>query len=65
MELDFGYPSAGQGYGATLQGAYPMRVDYGSQAAAADVVVERLGRRPFGLVAEFCSASGVVSITRP
>ena len=30
-----------------------MRVDYGSQAAAADVVVERLGRRPFGLVPEF------------
>ena len=29
-----------------------MWVDYGSQAAAADVVVERLGGRPFGLIAE-------------
>src|SRR6201987_1001086 len=29
-----------------------MRVDYGSQAAAAGGVVERLGGRPFGLIAE-------------
>src|SRR5208283_5042649 len=37
-----------------------MRVDYGSQATAADVVVERLGRRPLGLIAEFSAHPGGV-----
>ena len=37
-----------------------MRGDYGSQAAAADVVVERLRRRPFGLVTEFGAHPGGV-----
>src|SRR5271166_6993017 len=45
-------PPLRERYGATLQGAYPIRVDYGSQAAPTDVVVERLGRRPFRLIAE-------------